>query len=127
MGTRVTLELPDHVYRHMSRLAKSTDRGLSEIITDLMDMVLGLITFDLETSINSMSDEDVLVLTELELEQDKDVRLSDLLYEQQAANLNPAQRLELEALMYVYNVGLLRKSEALAEAVRRGLRQPLEP
>jgi hypothetical protein len=37
------------------------------------------------------------------------------------------ERSEMLALMQVYAEGLLRKAQALREAVRRGLREPLEP
>jgi len=35
------------------------------------------------------------------------------------------ERLELQALMQIYQEGLLRKATALSEAVKRGLMEPL--
>ncbi|MEH2126141.1 MAG: hypothetical protein V7K44_17630 [Nostoc sp.] len=57
-----------------------------------------------------LSDEQVLVLTELEMQSEQDARLSELL-----------DRSELQTLMQVYQEGLLRKATALSEAVKRGL------
>jgi len=51
-----------------------------------------------------------------------DARLSMLLDHQQAGTLTSEERAELAALMQLYQVGLLRKAQALREAVRRGLR-----
>ena len=47
--------------------------------------------------------------------------------QQQAQKLSVPEQTELLALMQVYQEGLLRKAQALREAVRRGLRPPLEP
>ncbi len=54
-------------------------------------------------------------------------RLSLLLEKQQAGHLADEERGDLLALMQVYQDGLLRKAQALNEAVRRGLRPPLVP
>jgi hypothetical protein len=52
-------------------------------------------------------------------------RLGDLQANGKAASLNEAERYELLALLQIYQLGQLRKSEALAEAVKRGLLEPL--
>ncbi len=67
-----------------------------------------------------MSDEEVLRLADLRLTPTQDRSLSRLLDRQQAGILSEQERSELVALMQVYQTNLLRKAEALAEAVRRG-------
>jgi hypothetical protein len=52
-------------------------------------------------------------------------RLGDLQANGKAASFNEAERYELLALLQIYQLGQLRKSEALAEAVKRGLLEPL--
>jgi hypothetical protein len=52
-------------------------------------------------------------------------RLGDLQANGKAASLNEAERYELLALLQIYQLGQLRKSEALAEAVKQGLLEPL--
>ena len=52
-------------------------------------------------------------------------RLGDLQAKGKATGLTEAERYELLALLQIYQLGQLRKSEALAEAVLRGLRSPL--
>lgn len=74
-----------------------------------------------------MIDDEIVALTELRMEREADLRLSTLLDRQQAGDLTDLERAELAALMRAYEMGLLRQSQALAEAVRRGLRPPLEP
>jgi hypothetical protein len=61
------------------------------------------------------------------MEPDLDKRLSVLLGKQQGGELLEVERRELAALMQAYQEGLLRKAQAQAEAVRRGLMEPLKP
>jgi len=75
----------------------------------------------------SWSDEEVLAATESELPCLEDQRLSDLLHRQQAGTLAAPEQPELQVLLEMYQRGLLRKAQALREAVRRGLREPLQP
>lgn len=76
--------------------------------------------------INSLPDEKVIALTQLQMAPYQDQRLSKLLYNQQAGTLKDIEHLELLALMQVYQENLLIKANALREAVVRGLRKPLD-
>jgi hypothetical protein len=76
--------------------------------------------------VSALPDEDVLALTALQMKPAQDRRLSLLLDRQQTGSLTEAERFELFTLMQVYQEGLLRKAQALHEAVRRGLRESLE-
>ena len=58
---------------------------------------------------------------------DQDRKLRLRLDRQQAGELSDREGVELSALMQLYQVGLLRKAQALHEAVKRGLREHLEP
>jgi CopG antitoxin of type II toxin-antitoxin system len=77
--------------------------------------------------ISKLADREILALTELRMDPEADRRLSGLLQEQQAGTLSHLESAELAALMKGYELGLLRQSQALAEAVRRGLMAPLTP
>ncbi len=72
-----------------------------------------------------LSDPEVLELADSKMDAVQNQRLSDLQTRGKTGGLTPAERLELAALLQIYQVGQLRKSEGLAEAVQRGLRQPL--
>lgn len=74
-----------------------------------------------------LSDVEILHLSELQPEPEWDRRLSGLLERQQAGELTLLEGEELRAMMGEYEANLLLKSEALVEAVRRGLRPPLSP
>ena len=129
MNTQVTLTLPDELYEHARRWAITTQRDLSETLTDALTIVLTPVytTPRLERPVSSLPDEDVLALSKAQMRPAQGRRLSELLENQREGMLTRNERPELLALMQVYEQLWIRQSEALAEAVRRGLRKPLEP
>jgi len=71
---------------------------------------------------SAWSDQEVLAAADGGMPAAADERLSELLNRQQAGLLKDTEHAELTALMQLYQQGLLRKAQALREAVRRGLR-----
>jgi len=127
MNAQVTVDLPEDVLQRATRLAQLTSRKLSDVLVDALDLSLPALGQP-ETNaepLTKLSDKAILALTQLEMSADSDSRLSDLLYKQQAGLLLEAERMEMARLMQIYQEGLLRKAQALAEAVRRGLRPSL--
>ena len=129
MTTRVMVTLQDDVYRRVERLAQLTSRDVADLLADTITLALPPLAVSAESvpALTSLSDEDVLGLTELQMAPEQDRRLSALLQKQQERALSAAEQTELLMLMQVYQEGVLRKAQALHEAVRRGLRTPLEP
>jgi hypothetical protein len=80
-----------------------------------------------EPPLDAWPDGEILAATETTLSPEDDQRLSELLDRQQAGLLTTTQGGELQALMELYQRKLLHKAHALREAVRRGLREPLQP
>src|SRR2546426_8457335 len=129
MSTRVVISLPDEVYHRAERLAQLISRDVADLLADTVALSLPPLSPQPETvrPVTELTDEEVLALTELQMDPKQDRRLSLLLDRQQAGELSDTERAELLALMQLYQEGLLRKAQALHEAVRRGLRKPLEP
>ena len=128
MSTRVTVNLSDDAYERASRYAAYANRDLSEIIAAALASSLPSIdAIDELQGISKLPDKAVLELTELRMEAEADRRLSELLEQQQEGDLGDLERAELAALMRSYEIGLLRQSQALVEAVRRRLIPPLTP
>lgn len=127
MSTQIIITLPDEIYQRAERFARLANRDVASILVDTIQLsippVSGDIT-DLEP-VSVLSDEQVLVLTELQMESEQDARLSELLDRQQSGTLSEGDRSELQTLIQVYQEGLLRKATALSEAVKRGLIEPL--
>jgi hypothetical protein len=129
MSRQVTLGLPDDVLNRAERLATLARRDVKEVLAEAVELVLPPLDVVLRESrpVSELSDDEVLKLTELRLAPAQDRRLSQFLDKQQAGTLTEQERTELLSLMQIYEANLLRQAEALAEAVRRGLRQPLSP
>src|SRR5687767_3843149 len=127
MSIEVTVTLPDEVYRNAVRLDRLTQREVGNVLTDALALSLPALPDEADTAppIATLSDDEVLRLTTLELPPEQDDQLSVLLDRQQAGLLTEDERGLLARLMRVYQESLLRKAEDLREAIRRGLREPL--
>ncbi|MGH7965996.1 MAG: hypothetical protein ACRERD_29965 [Candidatus Binatia bacterium] len=128
MSTQILLTLPDETYQRATQYAAYANREVAEILVAALASTLpSLEVIDQLRAIASLSDREVVALAESRMEPQADRRLSELLDRQQAGTLSDLAWAELAALMRTYEIGLLRQSQALAEAVRRGLLSPLAP
>lgn len=127
MSAQITFTLSDPVYDRARRLSQVTGRSLQDILADTLDLSLPSLSSPAQiiAPASMLSDQDVLKLADMQLTVSQDQRLSELLERQQAELLTDAARAELSGLMQVYQTKLLQKAQALHEAVRRGLREPL--
>jgi AbrB-like transcriptional regulator len=71
--------------------------------------------------VSALTDDELANVVESKMPLPQDERLHLLLDKQQEGNLNMEERRELRHLMKMYTDGMLRKSEALAEAHKRKL------
>ncbi|NEU79486.1 hypothetical protein [Nostoc sp. UIC 10630] len=127
MSTQIIITLPDDIYQRAERFARLANRDVASILVDTIQLSIPPVSEDISDlePVSVLSDEKVLVLTELQMEAEQDARLSELLDRQQSGTLSEGDRSELQTLMQVYQEGLLRKATALSEAVKRGLIEPL--
>jgi hypothetical protein len=128
MSTQVTITLSDEAYRRAERFARLANQDVLTVLANTLDSAIPLVS-DAGAALKPMAeltDEQVLAFANLQLEPSQDARLSELLDQQQAGLLDSQKSDELTALMQVYQEGLLRKATALSEAVKRGLREPLD-
>jgi hypothetical protein len=121
MSTQVTVTLPDDIYQRAAYLARLTGREVADVLAETIDLSLQPLRLPLanEPPLAQRSD--------AQMDPSQDRRLSDLLARQQAGALAADDRVALLGLLQVYQNGLLRKAQALRQAVQRGLRPPLEP
>jgi negative regulator of replication initiation len=129
MAMQVTLKIREETYRYAEWLSRSTGRSVSDILGTLLDNTLPAPerSTQILKPVEELTDSEVLALSEFQMSPREDRRLSDLLRAQQERNLTQAEHEDLDRLMQVYQQGLLRKAQALREAVHRGLRAPLNP
>ena len=123
MSNQITITLPDDVYQKAEHFARLANRDLASILVDTIQFSIPPISLEATTlePVSALSDQQVLALTELQMESEEDIRLSELLDKQQAGIVTESEHSELQALMQIYQEGLLRKATALSEAVKRGL------
>jgi hypothetical protein len=103
-------------------------RELPETLTDALRIVLTPMVTKPQTErpVSSLSDGEVITLSKVQMDKDQDDRLGKLLEKQREDALTTTEQVSLMALMQIYHQLWIRQSEALAEAVKRGLRPPLE-
>ena len=126
--TEITLNLSEPLLAHANKLGQATQRNVDVVLTDTLEMLW--LTLEetpnlAETSISELPDDAVLKLSDAKMNESQNQRLGDLQAKGKAEGLTDAERYELLALLQIYQLGQLRKSEALAEAFHRGLREPL--
>ena len=129
MSTQVRIRLHNEVYRRAKRLAQISNRKVEDVLAQAVELSLSPIGDGVQDYIpvSKLSDEDVLELSEMQMDAKQDRRFSRLLDKQQEGRLSTSEESELLGLMQNYQENLLRKAQALHEAVRRGLRDPLTP
>lgn len=126
---QITLNIREETYHYAEWLARVTGRSASDILATLLDNTLPSSDRSVQMlkPVEELSDREVLALSEFQMSPRDDRQLSELLQAQQARELTETEKQELARLMQVYQQGLLRKAQALREAVKRGLCAPLQP
>lgn len=124
----MTLTLPDDLYENAQQWAVMTERNLSETLTDALRIILTSVSVkpQREQPVSSLSNEEVIALSKVQMERSQGERLRKLLAKQREISLTETEQISLMTLMQLYHQLWIRQSEALAEAVKRGLRPPLE-
>jgi hypothetical protein len=129
MSTQVVVTLPDDLYMQAQHWAALTHREVPQLLTEALALVLtpiGPLPAD-APPVAALSDTEVLALVQVQMPPHQGYRLDQLLAQQGETTLTTQEQAELLALMQVYQQLWVRQSEALAEAVRRGLRAPIAP
>ena len=128
--THLTLNLPDRLVEHAKYFGQVTHRDAATVLTDALKMMWPvwdhLENYDIFHSVTELSDAEILELANLKMDQVQNDRLGKLQSKGKASGLTPGEQFELLTLIHIYQVGQVRKSEGLAEAVRRGLREPMQ-
>lgn len=126
MSIEIALNLPESLIENAKRFGGVTNQGIEDVLVEALELLFPMWEDSpdsmLQPLISTLSDKEVLQLANSVMDKKQDKRLGELQAKGKAASLNTAERYELLTLLRIYQIGLLRKSEALAEAVQRGLR-----
>jgi hypothetical protein len=115
----VTLEVPDELVARAREVAARSNRPFEDVLVQWLGQLA------VEPPVDTLSNDEVLALTTLQMDEADQLELGELLARQREGQILPPQRRRLDELMASYRQGLLRKSEALRVAVERGLRSSL--
>lgn len=119
MAEIVTLELPETLAQRAKEIAALLHRRFEDVLVELIDRAIT------ELPVESLPDEQVLVLCDMQMETEQQEALSDLLARNREGQLNDIEVRQLDELMQVYRRGLVRKARSLKVAVERGLKPAL--
>jgi hypothetical protein len=107
------------VYERAHAISKRTGKSIETILADWIKRLAD------ETPLEWLSDKEILDLADAMLPQPEQEELNELLALNSEGQINEKQMLRLDELMEIYHRLLVRKAEATAVAVERGLREPL--
>ncbi|CCI03255.1 hypothetical protein [Microcystis aeruginosa] len=129
--TQITIDLPVSLVESAQCLGKATERELSEVLIDTLEIILptfnNLSAVGNHLEVSHLLDSEVIELADSKMDAVQNQRLGELQAKGKNTGLTEAEGYELLVLISIYQMGQLRKSIALAEAVKRGLREPLIP
>jgi hypothetical protein len=120
MAEFVTLELPETLVQRAKEIAALTNRRIEDVLVEWIDRA------STELPVESLPDDWLLVLCDMQMEPEQQEALSELLARNREGQLDNKQVNQLDELMQVYRSGLVRKARALKVAVERGLRPALD-
>jgi len=125
MNQQITITLSEAAMQRATNLAGVVARPIEKILADTLEFALPDIGSEVLPPVTALPDEEVLALSQARMDTRQDEQLSELLEKQQSGSLIDTERVSLNGLFQSYLRLWLRQSEALAEAVRRGLREPV--
>jgi hypothetical protein len=119
MSEIVTLELPGPLAQSARAIALRTSRRFEDVLVEWLGRAAS------DVPVASLPDEQVVALRDMQLDDRRQAELSDLLSRQRERRLDAVQRARLDQLLADYRRDMVRKAQALKEAVDRGLQPPL--
>ncbi|MCB8945934.1 MAG: hypothetical protein H6658_19480 [Ardenticatenaceae bacterium] len=128
MSVEITLTLPDPLLEQVKQFSSATKRNIETVLIDSLEMMWPVLSSLPDINylpVARLTDDDVLLLAKTKMDKVQNDRLGALQAKGKANGLSQEEQVELLTLMQIYQLGQLRKSEALAEAVRRGLQKPM--
>lgn len=119
MSEYVTLNLPEDLARSVKKVAERSKRPVEDVLVDWINKALS------DLPVESLPDEEVLALCDLQMDEALQQEMSLLLQQNREGQLDEIKRSRLDEIMKVYREGMIRKAQAWNVAVARGLKASL--
>lgn len=127
----VTVTLPETLYRRAKETAEATDRSLQEVLEQSIALSLPPLEDDLPAHVRAilsaltlLSDEALWQVARSEWEEEKQLRLEELVEMRKGRSLTPDEGLEFDALFADSELSMLKKAESYRLLTRRGYTIP---
>jgi hypothetical protein len=115
MSESITLQLPEPLVKKVKEIAMLNHQGIEEMLIEWIDRAIN------EIPIDSLPDEQVLALCNIQMEGQQQRIFSDLQARHNEGQLDVQEISKLDELMKLYRHGSVRKAKAMHIAVMRGL------
>jgi len=129
MAVEIKLNLSDNLVESVKHLGEGTQGDVATILNHILEVLLPTLETLADSNfypvVANLSDTQVVDLANAKMNDNYHQRLRELQKKGKTTELTTIEGDELLTLISIYQVGQLRKSEALAEAVKRGLISPL--
>lgn len=122
MSIEVTIAWPENL-AHAGQTQQPVESVLSNTLEMMLEMLVAAPESLAAVPVAALSDAEVWELAAAKMDAAQNRRLGALQAKGKAFGLSTSQRYELAALLHIYQLGQLRKSEALAEVAQRGLQR----
>lgn len=119
MSQMFTIVVSEDVVKRAKDIAERTHRPIEAVLSDWFAH-----SGD-EPPVEMLSDEQILALADMQLEEAEQAQLSNLLALNRNDKITSDEKQRLDELLEIYQRGMVRKAQALQVAVERGLRSPL--
>jgi predicted transcriptional regulator len=128
----ITFEVPDHLYRTMTKVAQATKQPLATILQESLARTLPPLDdvspeeADVLAHLSTLDDAALWQESNIMLTSEQQEALHTLLEHQSAGEITPAETEQLQALMDEYGRLLVRQSHAWLLLARRGYQVPIQ-
>ena len=115
----ITLELPEALVTSAREIVDRTNQPLEAVLLDWLERAAA------DLPLENLPDDQILMLSAMQLAQDLHDTLGELLALKRESRLDRRQQACVDELMNAYKHGMMRKARALKVAAERGLLAPL--
>ena len=119
MTETITIELPESLAQKAKEIASFSQRRLEDLLVEWINHAIS------ELPVESLPDEQVLALCDLQMDSQKQQLLNDLLSRNREGKIKDSETSQLNELMQVYRQGTIHKARAWKVAVERGLKSSI--
>jgi hypothetical protein len=124
MSAELKVRLSDHILRRIQWMVESSGQDVDAMMDMTLEGLLPPLPSELDSRpVESLNNQELLEVADSMMDESLNSRMDDLIQKQKHGNtLNSAEEAQFKMLWDIYEIGQLRKAQAMVETVKRGLR-----